>query len=132
MSSIPAEIVARLAADLVRMAARLTELGAELARMANTLLDFLEAEQHRDRPAVQAPQPDSTWLTTEEAASRRGWKHPGSIRRFADSGELHGHKRSKRGRWTFMSDAVDAWARGAGEAAQIDACGCVRRKPIRH
>jgi hypothetical protein len=66
------------------------------------------------------------WLDSAEAAARRGWKHPGSIRRVAESAELHGHKRSKRGRWTFRDLVIDAWTQGASEARQKEVCGCLR------
>lgn len=54
-----------------------------------------------------------TWMDTDEAAvyTRRNVQ---TIRRAAQSGELHGHQRVEpKGRWMFDSECVDAWIQGS-------------------
>lgn len=50
-------------------------------------------------------------LTVAEAAlvARR---HPVTMRRALESGELHGTQRVAGGRWTIKSKCLDAWADG--------------------
>lgn len=51
------------------------------------------------------------WLTGPEAAaySRR---HPVTIRRALEAGDLHGSQRVKGGRWLIAADCLDAWIGG--------------------
>lgn len=67
------------------------------------------------------------WMTTNEVADRIR-RDPSTVRRAAESGELHGHQRMRNGRpvpgsrWTFAAAAVDAYVQGADERAQRAAC----------
>jgi hypothetical protein len=62
------------------------------------------------------------WLTVEQVAGKTG-KHPVTLRRALECGELHGHQRKRRGRWQVHPEAVNAWIRGMDGPA---ACGCKR------
>ncbi|WP_103348974.1 helix-turn-helix domain-containing protein [Amycolatopsis sp. CA-128772] len=71
----------------------------------------------------------SPWLTADQAAVRAG-RHVVRVRGALAAGELHGHQRTKKGRWRVHVDAVDAWVRGDERTAARDserACGCNRR-----
>lgn len=50
-------------------------------------------------------------LTSPEvaAATRR---HPVTVRRALEAGELHGSQRTKGGRWTVQVQCAEAWADG--------------------
>lgn len=51
------------------------------------------------------------WLTPKQVADRLG-RHPDSVRRALEAGQLHGHQPKRRGRWQIHPDAIDAWIRG--------------------
>lgn len=51
-------------------------------------------------------------LTVPEAAAE-GRKHPVTVRRALESGELHGSQRVKGGRWTVEAPCLAAWLAGA-------------------
>lgn len=51
------------------------------------------------------------WLNTAQAADHAG-NHPDTIRKAAESGELHGSQRKAGGRWRFHVRCLDAWAAG--------------------
>jgi len=51
-------------------------------------------------------------LTVAEAAEE-GRKHPITVRRALESGELHGSQRVKGGRWTVEEPCLSAWLAGA-------------------
>lgn len=71
-----------------------------------------------------------SWATTRQAATQAG-RHPDTVRAAAESGELHGHQRARRGRWTFAEAAVDAWVQRLDDRAQREACGCSRLRAVR-
>ncbi|WP_194521943.1 helix-turn-helix domain-containing protein [Cellulosimicrobium sp. JZ28] len=50
-------------------------------------------------------------LTVAEAAEE-GRKHPITVRRALESGELHGSQRVKGGRWTIEESCLSAWLAG--------------------
>lgn len=51
------------------------------------------------------------WFDTAQACERVG-QHPVTVRKAAESGELHGSQRTVGGRWRFHRDCVDAYAAG--------------------
>lgn len=51
------------------------------------------------------------WLTTAQAAERAG-RHPTTVRKALEAGELHGGQSKTRGRWRVHRACVDAWALG--------------------
>ena len=51
-------------------------------------------------------------LTVAEAAEE-GRKHPITVRRALESGELHGSQRVRGGRWTVEEPCLSAWLSGA-------------------
>lgn len=62
------------------------------------------------------------WLTTAAVALKMN-RCVDTVRRLAESGELHGHQPKRKGTWSFTPEAVDAWVMGQdGETA----CGCKR------
>lgn len=62
------------------------------------------------------------WLTTFQAAEKAN-RCVDTIRRLAESGDLHGHQAKRKGTWSFRAEAIDAWVMGQdGESA----CGCQR------
>ncbi|MFF5988164.1 helix-turn-helix domain-containing protein [Prauserella flavalba] len=67
------------------------------------------------------------WLTPKQAAvtARR---HPVTVYKALEAGELHGHQRKRGGRWLVHPDAVSAWIRGTDGTA---ACGCSNVRRIR-
>lgn len=60
------------------------------------------------------------WLTTAQAVEHTGY-HVQTIRRAAESGELHGSQRKAGGRWRFHRDCLDAWVSGSNCAHQEEA-----------
>ena len=62
------------------------------------------------------------WQTPQKVSESAG-RHITTVWLALESGELHGHQRARRGRWSIHPDAVDAWIRGLDGAA---ACGCAR------
>ena len=50
-------------------------------------------------------------LTVAEAAAE-GRKHPITVRRALEAGELHGSQRVKGGRWTVEEPCLSAWLAG--------------------
>lgn len=71
------------------------------------------------------------WLTVAEAA-RLSRRHPETVRDALKAGELHGHQKHARGRWTVHVDSVTAWieadnaAVAAISSARMCSCGKVR------
>jgi hypothetical protein len=63
------------------------------------------------------------WMASTETAARIR-RNVSTVRRAAETGELHGHQRCFGGRWVFHPDAVDAYARGLDDRAQREGCGC--------
>lgn len=59
---------------------------------------------------MSAPQ-QPTWLTTVEVATRSR-RHPVTVRRALEAGELHGNQPVKGGRWLAHIECVDAWVAG--------------------
>ncbi|MFG6277966.1 helix-turn-helix domain-containing protein [Microbacterium sp. 5K110] len=53
----------------------------------------------------------ATYLTTAEAA-KTARKHPVTVRKALESGELHGSQRSVGGRWTIREDCLEAFIEG--------------------
>lgn len=47
-------------------------------------------------------------LTVNDAATA-GSRHPVTIRRALEAGELHGKQRTKGGRWLIQPECLDAW-----------------------
>lgn len=68
------------------------------------------------------------WINPPEAARRAGKRSVYTIYRALESGELHGHQRTRHGRWQIHPAAVDAWVRGID---QITACGCARLRIVK-
>lgn len=63
------------------------------------------------------------WLTPAQVNALTG-RHVDTVRRALECGELHGHQRTRKGRWQVHPDAVEAWVRGTdGELA----CGCKQK-----
>ncbi len=60
---------------------------------------------HPDTSAAPA------FLTTVEAAARAR-RHPVTIRKALESGELHGSQRGAGGRWAIRPECVDAFVEG--------------------
>ncbi|MFI0465346.1 helix-turn-helix domain-containing protein [Saccharopolyspora sp. 5N102] len=54
---------------------------------------------------------ESPFVTTSEGA-RLANRHPVTIRRALESGELHGHQRAHGGRWQIHTGSLFAWVRG--------------------
>lgn len=50
-------------------------------------------------------------LTTIEAA-REVRRHPVTVRKALESGELHGAQPRPRGRWVIERECLEAWAHG--------------------
>jgi hypothetical protein len=67
------------------------------------------------------------WLTAAEVKLIAN-RHIDTVRRALESGELHGHQRTRKGRWQIHPNAVDAWIRGMDGPT---ACGCVRLRAVR-
>lgn len=51
------------------------------------------------------------WLTTAGVAERTQ-RHPDTVRRALEAGDLHGGQPRARGRWRIHVDCADAWAMG--------------------
>lgn len=51
------------------------------------------------------------YMNVAEAAAYVG-RHPGTVRRSLEAGEVHGTQRTARGRWTIKVDCLEAWAEG--------------------
>lgn len=47
-------------------------------------------------------------LTVAEAAAAAR-RHPGTIRRALEAGDLHGTQRTVRGRWLIHPDCLESW-----------------------
>jgi Helix-turn-helix domain len=62
------------------------------------------------------------WLTTFQVAVKVN-RCVDTIRRLAESGELHGHQTKRKAPWSFTPEAIDAWVMGQDGAA---VCGCQR------
>jgi excisionase family DNA binding protein len=54
---------------------------------------------------------DLIWLTTRQAADRVG-RHPVTVRRALEAGDLHGGQTAANCSWRIHRDCVDAWALG--------------------
>ena len=64
------------------------------------------------------------YLTTAGAA-KYAHRHPGSIRRSLEAGELHGVQRKKGGPWSIRPACIDAYL--AGEKCEHQAVTNVRQ-----
>lgn len=51
------------------------------------------------------------WLTPAQVAALAG-RHVVTVWRALESGELHGHQATRKGRWRIDPASVDAWVRG--------------------
>jgi len=51
------------------------------------------------------------WHNTAQAAEHAGC-HTDTVRKAAESGELHGTQRKAKGRWRIHVDCLDAWCAG--------------------
>lgn len=51
------------------------------------------------------------WFNTAQAAEHVG-KHPATVLKALEAGELEGHQRKAGGRWSIHVDCLDAWAGG--------------------
>jgi hypothetical protein len=71
-----------------------------------------------------------TWRTTKQVAERIH-RDPCTVRRLAETGQLHGHQSTRGGRWVFADAAVDAHVQGLDDRAQREACGCARLRAVR-
>jgi excisionase family DNA binding protein len=67
------------------------------------------------------------WLTPKQVAVEIG-RHRDTVLRALEAGELHGHQRTRRGRWLIAPAAVDAWIQGLDGST---ACGCSRLRLAR-
>lgn len=71
------------------------------------------------------------WLTVAEVA-RLSRRHPEFVRDALKAGELHGHQKHARGRWTVSHGSATAWihtddpAVAAIASARACECGKVR------
>ena len=52
-----------------------------------------------------------TPLTPAQAATVVG-RHPVTIRKALEGGELHGFQRTRKGRWSIYADCLQAWVEG--------------------
>ncbi|QSZ53303.1 helix-turn-helix domain-containing protein [Paenarthrobacter sp. AT5] len=59
-------------------------------------------------------------LTVAEAAEA-AHRHPVTVRRALEGGELHGTQRTFRGRWLIRAECLDAW---------LDGNDCVHRSNV--
>ena len=50
-------------------------------------------------------------LNVADAAEYAG-KHPVTLRRALEAGDLHGAQRTVRGRWSVLTECLDAWLAG--------------------
>lgn len=68
----------------------------------------------RDASALADPHPNHspTRLLTVAQVADLTQRHPVTVRRALESGELHGHQRVKGGRWTIAISCATAWALG--------------------
>jgi excisionase family DNA binding protein len=67
------------------------------------------------------------WITPREAAQQARLSAY-TIYVALESGELHGHQRTRGGRWQINPAAVDAWIRGMDGPT---ACGCARLRAVK-
>lgn len=51
------------------------------------------------------------WLNTKQAGLHVG-KHPATVLKALEAGELHGHQRKPNGRWSIHVDCLDSWNGG--------------------
>lgn len=51
-------------------------------------------------------------LTVDEAAAKAR-RHPVTIRKALEAGDLHGYQRRARGRWSIEAPCLAQWVRGA-------------------
>lgn len=70
------------------------------------------------------------WQTATQVADRIR-RNVCTVQRIAATGELHGHQRKFKGRWTFAAAAVDAYVQGLDDRVQREACGCARLRAVR-
>jgi excisionase family DNA binding protein len=54
---------------------------------------------------------DRIWFNTAQAAEHSG-RHPVTVRRALESGQLHGGQPKAGGRWRIHRDCLDAWLLG--------------------
>lgn len=51
------------------------------------------------------------YLTSDETATLTR-RHPVTVRKALEAGELHGSQRTKGGRWTVREECAEAWVEG--------------------
>jgi hypothetical protein len=113
------EINVQLMAARVRAAEEHLAVAHALQQAQQAMLECAELETAAaqlggDTLAVGAPsrdtqpQGDPAWLTPRQVAKR---VHRGidAVYEALESGELHGHQRKRKGRWTVRPAAADAW-----------------------
>lgn len=58
------------------------------------------------------PAPQQLTRLTVAQASANAHRHPDTIRRALEAGDLHGTQRCRGGRWTIRPECLDAWLDG--------------------
>jgi hypothetical protein len=71
----------------------------------------LEDDRRVRGDIVPNPVDSSALLTVHEAAVAAG-RHPVTLRKALERGELHGNQRTKGGRWTVERQCLVAWMAG--------------------
>ncbi|GAA5153792.1 hypothetical protein GCM10023340_36350 [Nocardioides marinquilinus] len=69
----------------------------------------LAAIESSGRPEPR-PSNGLIWMNTAQASKFVG-KHPTTLLKALEAGELHGHQPVPRGRWAIHVDCLDAWVR---------------------
>jgi hypothetical protein len=92
-------------------------------------VDIVRADMvRRDATPAHPANTGPEWLTAKQAAERAG-RHVVVVRAALVSGELHGHQRCERGRWSVCPASVDAWIASDGHRSRHTserACVCQR------
>jgi hypothetical protein len=125
------EITTRLQAARVRAAEEHLAVAHALRQAQQVFLECAELETAAaqlggDTLAASAPssdtqpQVDPAWLTPRQVANRVH-RSIDAVYEALESGELHGHQRKRKGRWTVRPAAADAWNADGNSAAS---CGC--------
>lgn len=69
----------------------------------------------------------SEWLTTVEAAAHAR-RHPVTIRRALEAGDLHGYQRGKFSHWLVRPACLDAWIEG-NHCEHLQAVALAQKRP---
>jgi hypothetical protein len=132
------EIHVRLQAARVRAAEEHLAVAHALQRAQRMFLECAELETAAaqlggDILAASAPsndtqpQVDPAWLTPRQVANRVH-RSIDAVYEALQSGELHGHQRKRKGRWTVRPAAADAWNAGGNSES---ACECRRLRAVK-